>query len=229
MPTAYIQLVANWSSPRICIARATGCRRTLLIFWAISSNEAPKLLVVAWRKGGTHNFSTSFFISIINQHPDSHRLDILIILIIKLTRSCDFLGSRSPYLHCTWALSDVSHVGSTIQHIIWVALVSWLPSKADFSKYSHFHLELSEKNVFYQPGKDKYFICAAYPDIFDQHKCEKYIFARVSSRYVPIAQIKIGGHNQRKIGMQEFFNLKENWLRAQKMTYNISICHIYHQ
>ena len=66
-------------------------------------------------------------------------------------------------------------------------------------------------------------------DIFDQHKCEKYIFARVSSRYVPIAQIKIGGHNQREIGMQEFFNLKENWLRAQKMTYNISICHIYHQ
>ena len=117
------------------------------------------------------------------------------ILILKLTRSCDFLGSRSPYLHCTQALSAVSQVASTIQHIIWIACVSWLPSKADFSKYSHYHLELSERNVLYRPGKDKQLICAAYPDIFDQHKCEKYIFARVSSRYVPIAQIKIGGHN----------------------------------
>ena len=94
----------------------------LLIIWAISSNEAPKLLVVAWRKGGTHNFSIAFFFSIINQHPDSHRLDILILLliIIKLTRSCDLLGSRSPYLHCTRALSDVSHVATTIQPIIWI-------------------------------------------------------------------------------------------------------------
>ena len=182
-------------------------------------------LRVAWGKGGTHNFSISFFISIINQHPDRHWFDIL---ILKLTRSCDFLGSRSPYLHCTQALSAVSQVASTIQHIIWIACVSWLPSKADFSKYSHYHLELSERNVFYRPGKDKRFICAAYPDIFDQHKCEKYIFAKVSSRYVPIAQIEIGGHNQREIGMQDFFNLKENWSRAQKIIYNISICHFYH-